>query len=53
MWFRYNVSGWVNTQVVKAASLEEAVEKAFRESYGFVQITELEARLIEFSWRHT
>ena len=52
MWFSYNVSGWINTQVVKAASLEEAVEKAFPESYGFAKITHSEARLIEQSW-HT
>ena len=52
MWFSYNVSGWINTQVIKAASLEEVVENAFPESYGFAKITELEARLIEFSW-HT
>jgi hypothetical protein len=53
MWFSYNVSGWINTQVIKAASLEEVVENAFPESYGFAKITEEARLLIEQSWQKT
>jgi len=53
MWFSYHVSGWINTQVFKAASLEEAVENAFPESYGFTPIRAKEAKAIQASWSNS
>ena len=50
MWFSYNVSGWCNTQVIKAASIEEAFSNAFPEAYGFTPISEEEAQRIRASW---
>jgi hypothetical protein len=50
MWFSYNVLGWTNTQVIQASSMEEAIENAFSEAYGFTAISEEEAQEIRASW---
>jgi hypothetical protein len=50
MWFAYCVSGWTNTQVIKADSEAQAKGNAFPDSYGFRRISEETAKSIEKSW---
>ena len=50
MWFAYCVSGWTNTQVIKADSQAQAKGNAFPDSYGFRRISEETAKSIEKSW---
>jgi hypothetical protein len=52
--FTFNVSGWCNTQVAKAATEQESKEEAMSLShgdfYGFVEVEEAEYEAVIASW---
>jgi len=53
-YFKYEVSGWLNTQVVKAQSLDRAIElipnSDYESSWGWKQISREEYTQIIQSW---